>query len=223
MTAVVEPDTAPLSRVLREGSRAEHEAAESSPFTQALLRGEVNRYGYGAYLLRLVRVYDALECAGRHLAPDPIAGEVVDAALDRRDALATDLRYWIGPKWTSIAVDSPATETYAERIRRASEQWSGLYIAHHYTRYLGDLSGGRAIGRIVERSYALPTGVGTSFYWFAQIPKPKTYKDAYRARLDALPLRLHEKLRIARETRAAFGLNSALFAELTERLDEYTD
>jgi hypothetical protein len=61
-------------------------------------------------------------------------------------------------------------------------------VAHHYTRYLGDLSGGQAIGRIIGREFGLDGGVGTAFYSFSEVPKPKLYKDAYRARLDALPL-----------------------------------
>ncbi|MGH3359430.1 MAG: heme oxygenase (biliverdin-producing) [Nocardioidaceae bacterium] len=221
MTTVIGPTAQPLSRLMREGSRAEHEAAETSAFAEALLRGEVNADGYGAYLLRLSRIYDALERTGHRLADDPVAGVVVDRALERRDALAADLDHWIGPHWASLPVDSPATETYVQRIRASSSRWSGLFVAHHYTRYLGDLSGGQAIGRVVTRTYAPPEGVGTAFYAFEGITKPKPYKDAYRARLDALPLEESDKRRIEDEVRIAFALNSAVFAELAERMDEY--
>lgn len=221
MTAAIGPLVQPLSTLLREGSRAEHTAAESSAFAEALLRGEINAGGYGAYLLRLSRIYDALECTADNLAEDSVAGVVVDRALERRDALAADLRHWVGPHWASVPVDSPAAESYAERIRTVSAEWSGFYVAHHYTRYLGDLSGGQAIGRIMARAYDLVDGAGTAFYAFDAIPKPKPYKDAYRARLDALPLEEGDKRRIGHEVRIAFGLNSAVFAELAERLDEY--
>ena len=45
---------APLSTAMREGSRAEHEAAESSSFIGELLAGRVSEAGYTAYLLRLL-------------------------------------------------------------------------------------------------------------------------------------------------------------------------
>ncbi|HRD62616.1 MAG TPA: biliverdin-producing heme oxygenase, partial [Nocardioides sp.] len=118
------------------------------------------------------------------------------------------------------SVDSPAADRYADRIRTAAAEWGGLYVAHHYTRYLGDLSGGQAIGRILDRDFDLG-GRGIAFYAFASIPKPKPYKDAYRARLDALGTTPAEKARIVSEVQEAFRLNRALFAELGERLPEY--
>jgi heme oxygenase len=93
-------------------------------------------------------------------------------------------------------------------------------VAHHYTRYLGDLSGGQAIGRILDREFELD-GAGIAFYAFEAIPKPKPYKDAYRARLDALGLGPAEVRRVVDEVRVAFTLNQALFTELGERIDAY--
>ncbi len=93
-----------------------------------------------------------------------------------------------------------------------------LFVAHHYTRYLGDLSGGQAIGRILARTYELDRPEGVRFYDFPAIPKPKPYKDGYRARLDALPLDEDEKAVVLAEVKATFDLNGALFAELTEVL-----
>ena len=88
-------------------------------------------------------------------------------------------------------------------------------MAHHYTRYLGDLSGGQAIGRVLARAYELEQPEGVRFYDFEDIPKPKPYKDAYRARLDALPLGEDDKAAVLAEVKVAFDLNGALFAELS--------
>jgi heme oxygenase len=63
--------------------------------------------------------------------------------------------------------------------------------------------------------------MGVAFYEFDQIQKPKPYKDAYRARLDALPLVDADKHRLLDEVRLAFALNGAVFGELGQRLDEY--
>ncbi|MFE7224608.1 heme oxygenase (biliverdin-producing) [Nocardioides sp. NPDC057577] len=214
---VDETSAAPLSALMREGSRIQHTAAESSSFMEELLAGRVNEQGYADYLLRLRKVYVALESVGRDLAAaDPVAAAVHDAALERLAAIDADLTVWAPD---GGAVESAAAEAYVARIE-ATRAWGGLYAAHHYTRYLGDLSGGQAIGRLLDRFFELD-GEGVAFYEFAEIPKPKPYKDGYRARLDALDLGPAEKIRIVEEVQVAFGLNQALFEELGANLDTY--
>ena len=112
----------------------------------------------------------------------------------------------------------PPTRT-APRLEQAGE-WGGLLIAHHYTRYLGDLSGGQAIGRILDRTFELD-GKGIAFYDFPEIEKPKIYKDGYRARLDALGMSAEEQDRVVDEVKVAFRLNQALFVELGKNLESY--
>jgi heme oxygenase len=216
---VDETSGAPLSALMREGSRVQHTAAESSSFMEELLAGRVNKQGYADYLLRLRKVYVALESVGRDLAAtDPIAAAVHDVSLERLAAIDADLEVW-APGIDGNAVESAAADAYVARIE-AARAWGGLYAAHHYTRYLGDLSGGQAIGRILDRFFELD-GDGVAFYEFAEIPKPKPYKDGYRARLDALDLDPAQKLRVVGEVQVAFGLNQALFEELGARLDAY--
>ena len=94
-----------------------------------------------------------------------------------------------------------------------------LLVAHHYTRYLGDLSGGQSVGRALHRAFDL-NGAGLAFYDFP-IAKPKPYKDAYRARLDALDLRPADVDRVVEEVKVAFRLNQAVFDELGRDLDSY--
>lgn len=211
-----------LSTAMREGSRAEHEAAEGSLFVGELLAGRISTAGYAAYLRRLRVVYAALEGAVRRHAAHPVVAAVADPALERLAALDADLAHWApgtDPAAPLDAVDSPAAHAYADRITAAAA-WGGLLAAHHYTRYLGDLSGGQAIGRLLDREFSLD-GAGTAFYAFPGIPKPKPYKDAYRARLDALGLGVAEVDRIVAEVKVAFGLNQALFAELGEQVARF--
>lgn len=208
-----------LSTAMREGSRAEHEAAEGSLFMGELLAGRISPAGYAAYLRRLRLVYAALEGAVRRRAADPLVAAVADPALERLAALDADLAHWAPDADPAAPLDSPAAEAYAQRLA-AAEAWGGLLAAHHYTRYLGDLSGGQAIGRLLDREFSLE-GAGTAFYAFPAIPKPKPYKDAYRARLDALGLSDAEVDRIVAEVKVAFGLNQALFAELGEQVGRF--
>lgn len=204
----------PFSVAMKEGSTAEHEAAEHSPYVSELLAGRVNRQGYADYLLRLRMIYEALERAVRSHREDPLVAAVYDPALERLEAIDTDLQYWA--PGAGHDVDSPAARAYRDRLTNAS--WGGELVAHHYTRYLGDLSGGQAIGKILNRTFDLD-GAGLSFYEFPMRPKP--YKDAYRARLDRLGLDTDEIGRAVDEVKIAFNLNQALFAELAQNLSAY--
>lgn len=90
-------------------------------------------------------------------------------------------------------------------------------MAHHYTRYLGDLSGGQYIGRQVRRTLDLAAGEdGVRFYRFPG--KPKSYKDRYRELLDTAPWDAAEQEAVIGEVKAAYRLNAAVTAELGERL-----
>ncbi|QCW50195.2 biliverdin-producing heme oxygenase [Nocardioides dongxiaopingii] len=221
--------TAPsLASAMRDGSRTEHEAAEGSSFMAELLDGRLNERGYVDYLLRLRTAYEAMEDAVRATADDPMVAAVHDPSLERLAALDADLAYWTArtPGGADLgAPASPAAEAYADRLRaarrQAAEGWGGALVAHHYTRYLGDLSGGQAIGRILSRSFDLTDGGGVDFYAFPAIAKPKPYKDAYRARLDGLGLDEAGVRRVVEEVKVAFTLNQALFAELGRQLPAY--
>lgn len=216
----------PLSTAMREGSQAEHTAAEGSAFMTELLAGRVSEAGYVAYLARLRAVYAAIEGTGRALAAEPAVAAVLDADLERLAAIDADLAAWTArdPEAAAAArrdaAASPAAAAYADRVA-ASATWAPLFVAHHYTRYLGDLSGGQAIGRILSRAFELESADGVAFYAFDAVPKPKPYKDGYRARLDGLDLSPVDKQRVVDEVRVAFNLNQALFAELSLRLDDY--
>ncbi|MDP2774901.1 MAG: biliverdin-producing heme oxygenase [Nocardioides sp.] len=219
---VLDPPISTLSAAMREGSQLEHQDAEDSLFMSELLGGRVNETGYTDYLLRLRSVYEAMEQIIRRRAGDPVVAAVHDEALERLGAIDADLAHW-APGRAATDIDSPATDAYCDRLHRADEladEMAGLLVAHHYTRYLGDLSGGQAIGRILDRTFELD-GAGIAFYDFPAIPKPKLYKDAYRARLDALGLSAGEVQRVVEEVKVAFRLNQALFTELGKNIDGY--
>lgn len=202
-----------LSAAMRDGSQEAHDAAEGSSFVSELLGGAVNARGYLDYLLRLRMVYSELENALRAQRCDTLVSAVFDPALERQTALDSDIEYWSAG--VPVTIDSPAARAYCERIATAS---GGALLAHHYTRYLGDLSGGQAIGRILNRVFELD-GNGLSFYEFPMRAKP--YKDAYRARLDALSLDSEEAKHVVDEVKVAFRLNQELFDELAKNLTAY--
>ncbi|WP_370246704.1 heme oxygenase (biliverdin-producing) [Nocardioides sp.] len=219
---------APLSVAMREGSAAAHREAEGSPFMARLVAGELPVAGYVAYLRRLRVVYAALEDTAAAHADLPGVAAVRDPAVERLAALDADLAHWgavpdAGPGSGGAPSHSPVAAAYAARIRASvapvgAAPAGARFVAHHYTRYLGDLSGGQAIGRVLARQHDLPDGRGVAFYAFDDVPRPKPYKDAYRARLDALGASWHDTARaeVVAEVGVAFGLNQRLFAELGE-------
>ncbi|MDN5635011.1 MAG: biliverdin-producing heme oxygenase, partial [Brevibacterium sp.] len=91
-------------------------------------------------------------------------------------------------------------------------------IAHHYTRYLGDLSGGQAIGALMGRHYDIPASALT-MWDFTKLGKTKPYKDSYRLRLNDIAGTGGNEQTVIDETMTAFELNGELLSELTSLSD----
>ncbi len=101
-------------------------------------------------------------------------------------------------------------QQYVNRIREVSRE--GL-IAHHYTRYIGDLSGGQILKGIAEKALDLTDG-GLAFYEFPDIEDKKQFKETYRATLNLLPVDQSDVNKIIAEANYAFRLNMYMFDEL---------
>jgi heme oxygenase (biliverdin-producing, ferredoxin) len=138
--------------------------------------------------------------------------------LNRVPHLKADLGQLIGDGWPAQAsrLRVPATERYVTRIREAAS-WPGGFIAHHYVRYLGDLSGGQVILSGITRIYGPGSHRYTRFYVFDGIGKLKPFRDRYRELLDRAPLTPAEQQRVITEAVTAFELNTAVFADLAAR------
>ncbi|MGW5324523.1 biliverdin-producing heme oxygenase [Streptomyces sp. NPDC004014] len=207
----------PFSTVIRTASHQQHVAAETSSFMGDLLGGRLGVAAYARYTEQLWFVYEALESAAGRLAVDPVAGPFVRPELLRLPALERDLAHLRGPRWREEVSALPATEAYADRVRECAERWPGGYVAHHYTRYLGDLSGGQIIRDRAERTWGFARkGDGVRFYVFEAIPNPAAFKRDYRRRLDAVDADELERQRVVTECKRAFALNTAVFQALGE-------
>jgi heme oxygenase len=198
---------------LRDATRDEHERTERAPFVGALLDGRLPREAYAALLGQSYLFYRVLEEAGEVWRPDRQVGGFVSAALVRGPALAADLAWLSGQAWRGSLEPLPATERYVKRIREVCFTSRSAFVAHHYTRYLGDLSGGQIIRHHLRRVYGLTTD-GLRFYTFDEIAKPKRFKDAYRALLDETAWDAGDRTSLIAEANEAFRLNRAVFEEL---------
>jgi heme oxygenase (biliverdin-producing, ferredoxin) len=194
---------------MRAGSAQAHREAESSPFVVDLLAGRIGKAGYAAYLLRLREIYAHLERHVRRHSGHEAVAAVRDPALERLGAIDRDLEFWAEGRERPA---SAAVADYRQRLDHASRR-PELLVAHHYTRYLGDLAGGQAIGRVLARTFGLRNR-GVAFYEFPGIEKPVEYRRSYRARVDRLSLSTTQQHAIVEEVRIAFALNRAVFEEL---------
>jgi heme oxygenase len=200
--------------VLRAGTGDDHRRAEASPFARALLHGDVGRDAYAALDAQLWFVYTVLEEASDAMRDDPVAGPFVFDELRRVPALEADLTFLVGASWRDQIAALRATQHYCDRLREVAYTWPGGFVAHHYTRYLGDLSGGQTIRKVVVRTFGFADGRGVGFYDFPAIVEPASFKAAYRERLDRAPWDDAERDRIVAESSIAFRHNGALLAEL---------
>ncbi|MDL4777001.1 MULTISPECIES: heme oxygenase (biliverdin-producing) [Thermomonosporaceae] len=214
---MAEPDEA-FSAQLRAATWSDHGDNEGSSYMSALVGGRLGREEYAVLVAQLHPVYDTLErAAAERMAADPVAGPFAFADLCRRDALEADLAFYYGPGWRERLAPSEATRRYCDRLREICFDWPGGFVAHHYTRYLGDLSGGQYIGKQVQLRLGLGAdGDGVRFYRFPG--KPKGYKDRYRALLDAAPWDAAERERIIAEVKTAYRLNASVTEALGREL-----
>ena len=173
---------------IKEGTKKSHSAAENTSFVASFLRGVVSKESYKKLISDLYFVYSAMEEEVDNLKDHPIIGQIQLPDLNRVNALEKDVRFFYGPIWRSLITPSEACNQYVNRIREVAKNEPELLVGHHYTRYLGDLSGGQILKGIAEKALALGDGQGLKFYDFEKIEDTKAYKAGYRGILDGLPI-----------------------------------
>ena len=82
-----------------------------------------------------------------------------------------------------------------------------LLVAHAYTRYLGDLSGGQVLGKITQKSLGLSSKEGLSFFSFPGVSSPNRFKQLYRSRMNSIELTEEQRKAALQEAVDAFELN----------------
>ena len=203
----------PFSAAVRARSVGAHSSTEGADFMSDLMRGEGSREDYVALVAQHWFIYEALETAAARMSGDPVASRFLSDKLTRLPALEADLEFLIGTDWRERIAPLPTTARYVARIAEVGATWPGGFVAHHYTRYLGDLSGGQFIARVMSRRFGFETN-GIGFYVFDDIADPAAFKDVYREQLDAVPWDAAERERVIDEVLLAYRFNTELFADL---------
>lgn len=207
-----------LATKLREGTKKAHTMAENVGFVKCFLKGVVEKNSYRKLVANFYFVYSAMEEEMERHRQHPILSKIDFQQLNRKRSLEQDLQFYYGANWREQIDLSPAGKEYVQRIREISATEPELLIAHSYTRYLGDLSGGQILKGIAQRAMNLNDGQGTAFYEFKDIPDEKQFKATYRQAVNELPIDEVTADRIVDEANAAFGMNMKLFQELEGNL-----
>lgn len=208
----------PFSSQIWAGTSSNHGSAEGSGFMSELISGTLPLERYIAMHRQMYFLYSCLEDAVDGLADEPTIAPFADERLRRARSLERDLLALTGESPANranaqaLAICEPtaATSAYCDAIRSAAEQWPPGLVAHHYTRYLGDLSGGQHIRRVVERTYGIDASSGSAFYHFDAIDDLVSYKKDYRSALDSMNLDAPERERFIREVNRSYELSTAL-------------
>ncbi|MBD2437622.1 heme oxygenase (biliverdin-producing) [Nostoc sp. FACHB-110] len=207
-----------LASKLRVGTKKAHTMAENVGFVKCFLKGVVEKSSYRKLVANFYFVYSAMEEEMEKHRQHPIVSKINFSQLNRKHSLEQDLSYYYGVNWREQIKLSPAGEAYVQRIREVSATQPELLIAHSYTRYLGDLSGGQILKNIAVTAMNLGDGQGTAFYEFDEISDEKAFKAKYRQALDEMPIDEATADGIVDEANSAFGMNMKMFQELEGNL-----
>ncbi|MCC5898235.1 MAG: heme oxygenase (biliverdin-producing) [Phormidium sp. GEM2.Bin31] len=199
-----------LASLLREGTGRAHTAAENTAYMKCFLKGIVEREPFRKLLANLYFVYRTLEEELERHRSHPVIAGIHFPQLRRTENLEADLAFYYGENWREQIQPLPEGLTYVNHLKEISETEPALLVAHAYTRYMGDLSGGQSLKNIVRSALDLPPNQGTGLHEFAAFPTPESrrnFKVEYRDALNALPVDEALAHKIVEEANLAFQLN----------------
>ncbi|KAM9172265.1 heme oxygenase 1 [Pangshura tecta] len=211
-----------LSEALKEATKEVHEQAESTEFMKNFQRGQVSLQEFKTVMASLYYIYSALEEEIERNKDHPAYIPVYfPAELHRKTALQEDLKYFYGPLWREEISCPESTQKYVNRLHYVGQHEPELLVAHAYTRYLGDLSGGQVLKKIAQKALHLPsTGEGLEFFTFEGVSNATKFKQLYRSRMNSIEMDPATKKRVLEEAKQAFLLNIQVFEELQKLVSQ---
>ena len=209
-----------LAGQLREGTKKSHTMAENTGFVACFLKGVVEKTSYRRLIGDLYFVYKAMEEEIDRLVQEdhPVIKHIGFKELFRRQTLEKDLQFYYGNNWLDEIKISESAQSYVNRIRLVANESPELLVGHHYTRYIGDLSGGQILKKIAKKALNLRGDDGLNFYEFKLIEDEKLFKKSYSETLNKLPIDQKIADNIIEEANEAFAYNMNMFRELEGNL-----
>ena len=199
-----------FSKKIKKDTSKSHSMAENTGFVTNFLAGVVSKESYKQLIADFYFIYTALEEQVEKFKDDPFIAPIAFDELKRVPALEKDCEFYWGENWRNTISPTDACRNYVKRVKKINAKF---LVGHHYTRYLGDLSGGQILKNIANKSMNL-NGEGLAFYEFEGISNPGNFKNRYRTALDNLPITWSDGELIINEANYAFKLNMDVFDEI---------
>ena len=206
--------SAPFLARVRGRTKHLHACAERSGVISDLLHNRAEVADYALLLRNLLPVYVELETGlGRHRRSPAGAGLLEDRRVFRSQALRQDLLAICGPDWSNRLRLLPVGKTYARHIYNlASGSGAGL-IAHAYVRYLGDLSGGQIVKKLLKKNLGM-TDDSLAFYEFPEIDDLGSFREEFRLLIERAAGMAGDAEELIEEACLGFELNIRLSEEV---------
>ena len=202
--------TASAMQQLRGSTRDEHDRAEHHQFQQALVRGELPRQRYEAWLGQMYLIHSSLEQALQAAAADSEAiRAVVQDYQYQVPYLLEDLQFF-GVDPQSI-VPLPSTERFLAMVAAHADDPLHLLGLHYVLE--GSNNGGRFIARHVSQAYQLTPGPGLR-YLDPYDDRQREYWMAFRETMDSLGLADEEAARLVAAAKQMYGTVAELSDDL---------
>ncbi|MBO3459894.1 heme oxygenase (biliverdin-producing) [Aetokthonos hydrillicola Thurmond2011] len=208
-----------LASKLREGTKQSHTMSENTAFMKCFLKGIVEQEPFRKLIANLYFLYCAIEEELERHHDHPAVAPIYFRELNRKANLEQDLAFYYGYRWQDQIVASKEGRAYVDRIHEVAKTEPALLIAHAYVRYMGDLSGGQSLKKIIRSAMSLPEDQGTRFYEFDDLKSVeaiRAFKGKYRDALNSLPIDDTLAQKIVDEANNAFQLNRNVFHELED-------
>jgi heme oxygenase len=200
-----------LAKALREATAPHHRRAEKSGVISDVVRGRATLPGYALLLRNFHAVYSAIERGLERHKASPAVRLIALPEIYRAGAIGRDIATLYGSEEAAQAVPLlPEGEHYAEVVAEAAEGDGVGLIGHAYTRYLGDMSGGQTVSRVLADTLGLDADA-RNLYDFASVGALEPFKIRYREALDRAAFETERPDAILAAAMRAFDLNIALF------------
>ncbi len=205
-----------FASLLRKETHTLHRQVESGTFMTALLKGQLDKSSYVLFLRNLEPIYAQLEqCLNQH-ANAPGISPILMRPLFRLPSLHRDLEFLHGACWRTDVEQLAACSTYVDRLCAIRVFAPDRLTAHAYVRYLGDLSGGQMLQKIVSQSLKLTDhNNGVNFYNFGQPDEVMELVQSFRTGLNLIGESGETRRNdLVDEALIAFSLHVSLFNDL---------
>lgn len=162
-----------LYKLVREATSDSHAASMQHPLMVAFMRGGISAGSFFDYLGQLKRVYEILDTWGQNLS-------IYDARLKRTPIINETLQL----SGHTVKRYS-ATDSYVMHLENLIDTNDDVAVlAHHYTRFMGDLAAGPMIGFLAD-NLGIPDEM-LKFYNFSDLGNLLEYRVSYGSALEQI-------------------------------------